>query len=262
MATLLLTLTACHSNYVSLEQTTNFDPRPAFLHDDTSQIAFVSTQRAYQQATGIAAFPDGGQSKDIYNKTGLFLYNGENKKLIHIMAIPNIPYLYMDAKIVQANGFIYYNCELDRSKSITPERALALKDKYSKCLAINTTTNDIHTIDTTEFNTLYQKYYSECSLTELNNHLKKIPLAMFGLLIHDIYPKSDKKYIEETIYLKNGSKTSRRAVVEQIIAPLPKHKIKDLLRKMDEHKNSLEGLKKKEYEIYSQDTYKNIQALL
>ncbi|NMB52909.1 MAG: hypothetical protein GX999_11315, partial [Bacteroidales bacterium] len=78
----------------------------------------------------------------------------------------------------------------------------------------------------------------------------------------EIYPKSDREYIEETIYLRNPSSQTRRAVIEQIIAKLSKAEIELLLEKMDAYKNRLEGLKKTEYEFYSKDTYEQIKALL
>ena len=137
---------------------------------------------------------------------------------------------------------------------------LLVKKKYEKCYSININTNEVSMVDTVMFNTLYRKYYKKKDV-DLSG-LKKIPLAQFGLLIQDIYPKPDKKYIEETIYLKNKSKISKRAVVEQIISKLDKIEIKALLKKMDDYRNSLEGLEKKEYEIYSEETYKRIQALL
>ena len=87
-------------------------------------------------------------------------------------------------------------------------------------------------------------------------------MADWGLMVKDIYPKPDNEYIEETIYLRNGSSVTRRAVVEQIIAKMSKQEIKELLKNMDEYKNSLEGLKRTEYEIYSKDTYEKIQELL
>ena len=78
----------------------------------------------------------------------------------------------------------------------------------------------------------------------------------------DIYSKSDKDYIKETIFLKNTSSLSRQAVIEQIIAKQSKQKIKGLLREMEEYKNSLDGSEKTEYEIHSEDVYKKIKALL
>ena len=123
---------------------------------------------------------------------------------------------------------------------------------------------DFNEIDTSVFISYYQKHKeaNKVDFTFLSNKLSEIPLAEWGLVVKDIYPKSDEDYIEETIYLYNSSPTTRRAVVEQIITKLPKEKIKNLLKKMDEYKNSLEGLEKTEYEVYSKDTYDWIKELL
>ena len=95
----------------------------------------------------------------------------------------------------------------------------------------------------------------------LNIKLDDVPLSYLGLVIQDIYPKTDKQYVRETIYLDIPA-TTRRAVVEQIISKMDKQEIKAILNKMDEYKISLEGLEKTEYEIYSKETYESIQELL
>jgi|UPI00031D204F hypothetical protein len=71
-------------------------------------------------------------------------------------------------------------------------------------------------VDSASFNSAYEKR-NEIDFTNFNNQLKKVPLAERGFVINDIYPKSNREYIEETIYLKNDSYLARRAVVEQII---------------------------------------------
>lgn len=265
LAVLFSLLTSCYSDYVYLKLDLKYyQPRPVYQHDDSNLVAFVSIQEAYRQATGITAFPDGGQSKVIYKKTGLYIFNIESNKLSLIKdltAFVNFPWYFKDrSELLFIDSLVYYFSKgevLDVEEAKDP---LLVKKKYEKCYSININTNEVSMVDTVMFNTLYRKYYKKKDV-DLSG-LKKIPLAQFGLLIQDIYPKPDKKYIEETIYLKNKSKISKRAVVEQIISKLDKTEIKALLKKMDDYRNSLEGLEKKEYEIYSEETYKRIQALL
>jgi hypothetical protein len=71
--------------------------------------------------------------------------------------------------------------------------------------------------------------------------------------IMKINPKPENSYVEETIYLKNGSPITRRAGIEQIISKLSKDKIRELIDEMDTYKKSLEGIELTEYEIYSKD---------
>jgi uncharacterized protein YqfB (UPF0267 family) len=267
MAGLSFFLMSCHSNHVHLEYETSNDPNPVFQYSDSNRIAFISTQRAYLRATGISAFPDGGQSKDIYKKTGIYIINIENKKLTHLLDIssPPLSYLYTDTELLYIDNFVYYNYEIDTSKSIDSARIASLK-KYVKCISVNTKTKEVTSIDKDDFVSLSQKHKKKCTLTELNNKLNKIPLTEFGLVIQDIYPKSDKEYIEELIYAKSDGKVSNRAIIEQIISKLDKQEINTILNRMDEYKNSFEGLdevyEKAKYEYYLEETSKAIQELL
>ena len=92
--------------------------------------------------------------------------------------------------------------------------------------------------------------------------LSDVSLADWGLVLDNLYPKSDKKYIDETIYGYNKSLKTRRAVLEQVIEKKSKKEIQSILKRMDEHSKSLEGLKKMEYDFYMKDTYESIKALL
>lgn len=71
-----------------------------------------------------------------------------------------------------------------------------------------------------------------------HHQLKQLPLSELGLVVQDIYPKTDKDYIKETIFLKNTSSLTRQAVIEQIISKLSKQKIKGLLREMEKYQNN------------------------
>lgn len=78
----------------------------------------------------------------------------------------------------------------------------------------------------------------------------------------EIYPKSKKDYIHETIYLKNTSFTTRRAVIEQIISNLDPTEIRNILDEMEEYQNRLDGIEMTEYQMYSKDTRELLENLL
>jgi hypothetical protein len=141
---------------------------------------------------------------------------------------------------------------------------LSLKAKYTHTYSFSINENKLIEIDTSSFRAFYQKCITvnKVNLDELNKKLSEVPLADWGLVVKDIYPKPDNEYILETIYMRNNSSNTRRAVVEQIIAKMNRQEIKDLLKKMDEYKKSLRGSKKMEFEIYSKDIYERIQDLL
>jgi hypothetical protein len=266
MAAMLISLISCHSNYVYLNYEMSKYPYPVYKQNDSSKIAFISTQKAYRKAIGILAFPDGGQSKVIYNKTELCIIDKKNGKLTHLMEISSAPYLVTHTKLAFIDDFVYYNCEIDTSKSIDSTRVISIRKKYVKCFSININKKKINQIDTAEFNTLLKKNKFKCNLSVLAKELKKIPLAELGLVIQDIYPKSDKAYIEELIYAKSSGSVSTRAIIEQIISKLDKQEIKAILNKMDEYKNSLDGwdevYEKGKYEYYLEETSKAIKELL
>lgn len=266
MGAMLISLISCHSNYVHLKYEINKYSDPVYKQNDSSKIAFISTQEAYRKAVGISAFPDGGHPKFIYNKTGLYIIDKKTKELNHLMEISSTPYLFTNTKLAFIDDFVYYNCEIDTAKSIDSTRVLSIRKKYVKCFSINVNTQKINQIDTAEFNALYNNNKFECSLSILAKELKKIPLVELGLVIQDIYPKSDKAYIDELIYAKSSGSVSTRAIIEQIISKLDKQEIKAILDEMDEYKNSFEGLdevyEKGKYEYYLEETSKAIQELL
>ena len=149
----------------------------------------------------------------------------------------------------------------------TPENSqhiASLKERYKQAHAFDVYTRNDKIIDSTVFNNLFagSKDVYSCDLTLLNKQLAEIPLTDWGLKLDEIFPKPDRKYIEETIYLRNPSAKTRRAVVEQIIARKSKAEIESLIKKMDNYKNSLEGSEKIMYELKSKDTYEQIKALL
>ncbi len=273
---IVLILTSCHSEYVNLDYDIH---RGAVWNDQHNKIAFVASKKAFRSATGISKFPDGGTPDYLLENMGLYLFNSENQELTKLIDFNDlVDWLgasrsKWNVKIAFTDSLIYYNIlpvsdwDLYLSWAKTAEDSsmiYSLKEKYSKTYLFNVITKNVSETDSALFLSLYQKSKeaNKISLTDLNQKLLEVPLAEWGLVVNDIYPKTDEDYIEETIYLYNESAITRRAVIEQIISKMSKEEIKAMLKKMDEYKSSLEGLEKTEYEIYSEETYKSIQKLL
>jgi hypothetical protein len=144
---------------------------------------------------------------------------------------------------------------------VDSQRIMQLNKQFVRPLALNLETGKSYAVDSVSWDTALQKI-QPVRLSQLARKLDQMPLSQMGLKVRDIYSKSAKAYIRETIYLENESAMTRRAVVEQIISQLPEEKIKVLLEKMDQYKDQLEGLDKTRYKIHSRDTYRRIQALL
>jgi len=270
---LIFILVSCHSEYVSLDYKICPD---ACYNNDSTLVAFLATKKAFLKPKGVARFPDGGRSKIIFNKTDLYIYNVQNKKQLNVLhlddlsltkdnvlATPKTEISFTDSilffRIMSENSW-ESQLKLAHTASDTANIEI-LKNLYSKPFLWEFYKQEVWQVDSAEFDS-YDRTYKHVSLTEVYNFVKEVPLTDLGLNIMEIFPKSEKDYINETIYLKNDSKISRKAVVEQIIAKLSKEEIKELLLKMDNHANSLKGYEKTTYETYSAETYKQIQALL
>ncbi len=272
-AFLLFAMVSCHSGYVSLDYKIIPD---AYCNRDSTLVAFLATKKAFLKPKGIARFPDGGQSKVIYQQTDVYVFNKKNKKRLNALHLDNLDLINgnipasLKTEISFTDSLLLFSIipatnwdnHLKYSRSGTDSANIeGMKIKFSKPFIWNFYQQEVWQIDSAEFNSYGSTHY-RISLTEAYNFVGEIPLEDLGLEIMDIFPKSEKDYINETIYLKNDAKISRRAVVEQIIAKLSKEEIKAILLQMDKHLNSLQGYEKSTYQLYSKETYEQIQALL
>lgn len=263
----------CHSEYVSLNYSIHHG---TCWNSDKTKIAFILSKCAYRSATGISRFPDGGLPEYLVRDVALYIYNTGDKSVSRAVEFNDLTKLIghsrssWKTKIAYTDSRVYYEVsplmEWDwylKLKSSADKRNMIedLRKKYSRPYVFNEKTGKITEADASLFQSLIKKT-RKASLTELSKKLAGLPLIELGLDIKKIKPKTDEEYIAETIYLKNDSSMARRAVVEQIISKLSKSEIKILLKKMDEHKNGLEGLEKTQYEIYSKDTYNAVKELL
>lgn len=259
-------MVSCHSDYLTIDYKTH---PGAVWNKDSTYAVFVASKLAYRSAIGISRFPDGGIPKYLIAEMGLYIYDLKSGKLTQIASFDDLakclgpsPSIW-DFDISISDTAIYYHARPITNWQFYAEHTgkdttvlFSLRDKYSKSI--------MHTLkgnESTDINVDYQNQY-KLDLTRLNKILKTVPLSEWGFNIKEIYPKSDSEYIEETIYLFNHSSTTRRAVVEQIIAHKGPMEIEHILQKMDAYGSSLEGVEKQEYEIYSKETYEQIKSLL
>lgn len=242
---LSLLLSSCYSDHVHLKLEPHiYHPKAAYQYNDSNLVAFVSTQEAYRRASGISAFPDGGQVKVIYSKTGLYVFDIKNRQLSLLKDMTNSQIHYKNKpKLLFIDSLVYYITELK---------------EYTKCFSISINSKKVNAVDIAKFNSLYEKYYKRGD----SPGIKKLPLTEFGLVIQDIYPKSDEEYIDEIVYRTSEGKITRRAIIEQIISKLDKDEIKQILKRMDDYSKTLEGYEKSSYDYYSKETYESIKDLL
>jgi hypothetical protein len=276
LAGLVLMFTSCYSKYVFID----YEIHHGAVMDETHNCAaFVASRRAWLSPKGVARLPDGGIPQYLLQDVGLYVFNFTNGQLKHLTGFDDLTEILgsysskWDVKLAYNDSVVNYLILPANDWSLHMKQAgnqadsslvFSLKEKYSNPYSFNIKNNAISEIDTSFFQELHKKSAENnyISLTDLNKRLSEVPLSDWGLIVQKINPKPDKEYIEETIYLHNNSKMTRRAVIEQIIAKMSKSEIEELLKKMDEYKNKLEGLKRSEYELYSKDTYEKIRSKL
>ncbi len=267
VVTVLIFFTSCHSNQINLTYKGEFGA--TFKYNDSNKIAFIGKKGAYVKAKGIAAFPDGGQSKYLVKKTGIYILDSEKNKLDLLLDITeqsrlswrihqgNIKLIYNDNHVLYRWDVAPLSSELKNKEAYN-----ALDKHYFDAYSIDINTKKKSIIDTNKFELLYNESYKKCDLTRLHNDLDKIPLVDWGLILQEIKPKSDKKYIREIIEFKSKSNITRRAIIEQIISKKTPNEIKDILKKMESYYNSLEGYEKTKQTLHYNETYESIQKLL
>jgi len=266
-------LTACYSDYVNLDH--SFKPYASQYNNDSTEIAFIQISKAFQRPKGIARMPDGGRTKVLFNQVKLYAFNIESQNLNEVYDFEELIKSPIrnrwDANIIFLDTFIYFKItnpnhwEIYKKWANTKSDSAmmdSLIEKYSKYYQINIHTKNLSIIDSSEF---YQNYNQDdyILVSEIKELTNNVPLKMWGLDIKEISPNSDKTFIKQLIRIEKGhSYITRKAIVEQIVANKTKAEIQEVLNEMDKYKNSLQGLDKQEYEMYSKETYKLIQELL
>lgn len=274
---LALSSTSCYSDYIHL----NYEAHHGAVYNtqNNHEIAFIASTSAYRPPTGISRFPDGGTPEYLFQKVFLYILNTENHELTKVLDLNDLVDLIgtsrskWKSKLLYNESYIYYyispvtDWSLHRKwkkASLPPEKLEEIQKKYEKYYKINIQTREISEIDSSTFQKMFDDFYdkTKISISLLNKELNKTALSEFDLLLKNIDSKKDDQYIEETIYLKNDTPVTRRAVIEQIISKKSKEEIRSLLEKMDQYKHSLTGTEKTQYEISSEETYSAIRSLL
>jgi len=252
-------LLSCHSEYLSLDYSIHYG---ACKSADSSFAVFALTTKAYRQATGISRFPDGGIPDYIISDMGLYYLDMKLRSLEKIVELKDFASFIGSSRSLWKT---YLNISGDsvmyQVQPVTDwEKYEKWKEKFQKVYIYNISTKEI--TESSELTEVVCPESQKMSITDISRILKEIPLSEMGFVLKDIYSKKDEEYIDETIYRKNNSSLTRRAVVEQIISKLSKEEMSGLLIKMDEYRNSLEGLERTEYDLYSKDIYERIKDLL
>ncbi len=271
---LLILTSSCHSDYVQLDYKLHHG---ACWNDQHTRIALIVSTCAYRPARGLARFPDGGVPEYLHEKVTLYVLDTAKHLLMEFVDFADLTDLIgysrssWKTRIAFTDSLLYcsvspvsdWNMYLEHT-STSKEDSLTvygLKDRFSRPFAIDEKTGEVKNVNSAVFNYVYRKE-KEADFMTVHGLLSEIPLSALGLVIKDIYPKPDREYIEETIYLRNRSALSRRAVIEQIISQMSNEELRGLLKKMNEYMNSLEGQEKEEYKMHSKKVYEKIRKMM
>mgnify|MGYP000415015252 CR=1 FL=1 len=240
------------------------------------KIVFVVSKCAYRPAKGITRFPDGGTPKYLLEETSLYFLDTNSRSIKKLSDFEELTKLLgchrsnWSTRLAISNDSVYcsispvsdWDFYFKMAKTNRDSQNIKrIQKKYTQPLVFPNLGHKSKSINDTLFQQKYTKD-REVSFSVLKRHLSEIHLSEMGLVIQEIYPKTEKAYIEETIFLKNTSRLARQAVLEQIISKLNKKQIKALLREMDEYKKNLEGREKENYKRNSKALYNEIKALL
>jgi uncharacterized protein YqfB (UPF0267 family) len=262
---LSLLLTSCHTEYISLDYKIIHG---AMWNNNQTKIAFFVSKKAYRAPKGISRFPDGGISKTVYSEAGLYVFDPENKYLYEALTFKSFP-SSKSIKIAYTDSMIYYIFLIDWDYRLHFAKTEAdslkiyrLREEYARPFVFNEKTKETTNVDTSTFLNVY-KEDNEVDYMTLHNRISEVPLSELGLVIKEIYPKSDADYINDFIYSsKGGSRLTKRAIAEQIISKLSEEEIRNILKRIDEYRNSLDGLERKTFEFNSEDKYELLKRLL
>ncbi len=267
-------LSSCHSRYVHLSLDLHHG---ACWNDQHSRVACIISTAAYRPARGLARFPDGGIPEYLLEEVALYVFEPGSSQISELYGFDDLAVFLghsrsnWKTRIAFTDSLVFcsvspvmeweWYLEHTARTATDSQQVYQLKEKYDRPFTIDETSGAVSPVSTSRFDAVYHKEKAVDFMT-LHGQLTALPLAEFGLVIGEIYPKPAKAYIEETIYLKNESTLSRRAVVEQIISGLTKDEIRDLLEEMDRYKEDLKEEEKEIIEERFRKVYDRMQALL
>ncbi|UCG28373.1 MAG: hypothetical protein JSV24_03155 [Bacteroidales bacterium] len=107
----------------------------------------------------------------------------------------------------------------------------------------------------------FSLYRRRISQTEIKKLTEGITFQEWGLDLATVWPRKRKEYIGDIISL-NGNLNYRKAILEKTGSDMDILAIENIIDQMKEYQNSLEGLERMNYEIFSEETVDLLEKLL
>src|SRR6056297_934735 len=169
VAGLLLLITSCYSEYVTLKYSIHHYP---YLNENGEKIAFIVSKCAYKPARGIARFPDGGIPEYLLEETSLFVLDTKNnhlKKIKDFSDLSNILGCYRSSwntSLAYKDSLIYCSVSpvsgwkqyLKTAKTAEDSQKIKnVKERYAKPVVFHEKTKKVCYVDSSIFQSVYQK---------------------------------------------------------------------------------------------------------
>ena len=90
---------------------------------------------------------------------------------------------------------------------------------------------------------------------------ESISFHEWGLNLAEVWPRKRKEYIRDIVRL-HGNLNYRKAIIEEIGDDLEVKDIEKILDQMTDYQNSLDGVDKMNYEIFSEETKDLLRKVL
>ena len=282
----ILILSSCtHSEYLLLDIKYSYD---ASWNSDSTKFAFVSIERLYRPATGIARFPDGGISKTEFERIAVYYYDIKNDKLTRVNTLTDFKFYgeinIRSLMIVINDTSIFYRLPKASARRISYAydyannkkdslNALKIINNSKKAYQYSFKTKKIVELDTLSFARLDSLYPKPIKGNNAEDkYLKEISLTDLGIYLKDIYPQSKNMYKKYIVY-GNGGKKIKDAIVEQELVSFSKEDILEIMKEMKAHKKELKEKSENTvdykldaanhfYQEYYKDMTKKLQDLL
>ncbi len=218
------------------------------------------------------------QYASLYEKyNGILIYNMKTDSTTHIPGNgfepalspgeSQVAYLKMDSTKIEL-----WNMDLDSGKD-QPVIVLSTADEYppslywkdeetiwiiagKECKLLNVTSGEF--TGSQEKLEIDLRKVKQGKIQELT---ESVLFHEWGLDLSDVWPRKRKEYVRDIVRL-HGNLNYRKAILQEIGDDLEVNDIKKILDQMTDYQNSLEGVDKMNYEIFSEETKDLLRKLL
>lgn len=260
--------TSCYSDYVFL----HISPRhEATYAVDSQYLYFVAAVQAYKKPKGLSAWPDGGTPRYLLNQESLYCLDVAENTLIKLAGfddVTSVLYGRWSLSIAVFEETVYYQVTpttdweyyLNWAKSSRDSfRVMSLKEKYHGVLGVSFSDSARLKLDTFPVGA----DYFAISPKDLQVILDSLKVVQWGINLKQLSPKRDNAYVHDLItQTKGGSPLTRRAIVEQIVAPMSRKEKRDILEAFELYKSELPVAEQKLYEMQTREAYEIIKSML